>query len=134
MSKGRKNKILSVLFLFFILGSISAAIPGEKKIFLKDNWYLKSSYLVKEDGKKISSGEFRPKNWYKINIPTTVLTALVKNGAYPDPYVGLNNMKIPDASNEFNREHNLEKYSHLPDKRNPWTDPPVHLATKVLGF
>lgn len=123
MSKGRKNKILSVLFLFFILGSISAAIPDKKKIFLKENWCLKSSYLVKEDGKKISSGEFRPKNWYKINIPTTVLTALVKNGAYPDPYVGLNNMKIPDASNEFNREHNLEKYSHLPDKRNPWADP-----------
>lgn len=123
MSKGRKNKILSVLFLFFILGSISSAIPDKKKIFLKENWCLKSSYLVKEDGKKISSGEFRPKNWYKINIPTTVLTALVKNGAYPDPYVGLNNMKIPDASNEFNREHNLEKYSHLPDKRNPWADP-----------
>lgn len=123
MSKRRKNEILSVLVLLFILGSISSAFPGEKKIFLKENWYLKSSYLVEHGGKKISSGEIRPKNWHKINIPTTVLTALVKNGVYPDPYVGLNNMKIPDASSEFNHEHNLEKYSHLPDKRNPWADP-----------
>ena len=99
------------------------ALAGEEKIFLKENWYLKSSYLVKGDGKKISSGESKPQNWYKTTIPTTVLTALVKNGVYPDPYVGLNNMKIPDASDEFNREHHLGKYSHLPENRNPWVDP-----------
>lgn len=118
-----KNTVVSLLVLFFMLCNISTAISSERKIFLKENWFLKSSYLVKEDGQKISSSEFKPTNWYQINIPTTVLAGLVKNGIYPDPYVGMNNMKIPDASDEFNRKYDLGKYSHFLDKRNPWADP-----------
>lgn len=109
--------------LIFLLCNISIAFSAEKKIFLRKNWHMKSSYLVKMDGKKISSPEFKPVNWHPITVPTTVLTGLVKNSIYPDPYVGMNNMKIPDASNEFNHKYELAKYSHLPDKRNPWTDP-----------
>jgi len=53
----------------------------------------------------------------------TVLSALVKNGVYPDPRIGLNSYRIPDSSDEFARKFDLAKYSHLPDKRNPWRDP-----------
>ncbi|HEY0299271.1 MAG TPA: glycoside hydrolase family 2 TIM barrel-domain containing protein, partial [Arachidicoccus sp.] len=62
-------------------------------------------------------------SWYKAEIPSTVLTALVKNNIYPDPYVGLNNMLIPDASDSFNAKYDLEKYSYLPGIKNPWKDP-----------
>jgi len=115
------KKILPLLILLFC--SISITFAGENKMFLRENWHLKSSYLVKDDGKKISSPEFKPINWYPVTIPTTVLTCLVKNSIYPDPYVGMNNMKIPDASDEFNHKYDLAKYSHLPDKQNPWADP-----------
>ncbi|NIM92075.1 MAG: hypothetical protein GTO17_14140 [Candidatus Aminicenantes bacterium] len=118
----KSNKIIPAL-LIFMLGSIAIAFTSEKKIFLKENWVLKSSYHVKDDGQAISSSKFKPQNWHRTNVPTTVLTALVKNRVYPDPYVGMNNMKIPDASDEFNQSYDLEKYSHLPDQRNPWTDP-----------
>ncbi len=35
----------------------------------------------------------------------------------------MNNMLIPDASDEFNKKYNLEQYSHLPDQPNPWIKP-----------
>ena len=63
------------------------------------------------------------RDWYAVRVPTTVLNALVKHGVYPDPRVGMNAYRIPDASDEFNRKHDLARFSHLPDKRNPWRDP-----------
>ena len=52
-----------------------------------------------------------------------MLTGLVANHIYPDPYQGLNNMLIPDASDQFNKEYNLEQYSYLPNDPNPWKKP-----------
>jgi exo-1,4-beta-D-glucosaminidase len=92
-------------------------------IFLREGWRIQSSLLVKTSGDKISRPDFRTDGWYAAAVPTTVLNALVRNSVYPDPYVGLNNMQIPDASDEFNREYGLAKFSHLPDGRNPWADP-----------
>lgn len=61
--------------------------------------------------------------WFPVTVPSTVLTGLVKNGIYPDPYQGMNNMLIPDASDQFNKKYNLEQYSHLPNNPNPWNKP-----------
>ena len=47
-----------------------------------------------------------------MKVPSTVLTGLVANKIYPDPYSGLNNMLIPDASDEFNKKYNLEQFSY----------------------
>ncbi|MCQ2184539.1 MAG: glycoside hydrolase family 2 [Bacteroidales bacterium] len=33
---------------------------------------------------------------YNATVPSTVLTTLVRQGVYPDPYFGVNNMAIPD--------------------------------------
>ena len=52
-----------------------------------------------------------------------MLTGLVANKIYPDPYIGMNNMLIPDASDEFNKEYNLEQYSYIPNVGNPWKKP-----------
>ena len=32
-------------------------------------------------------------------------------------------MLIPDASDQFNKEYNLEQYSYLPNEPNPWKKP-----------
>lgn len=38
--------------------------------------------------------------WMDVTVPTTVLSALVDNGVYPDPWNGLDNFTIPDISEE----------------------------------
>ncbi|MCX6992089.1 MAG: beta galactosidase jelly roll domain-containing protein [Kiritimatiellaeota bacterium] len=93
------------------------------KLYLKDNWHLKSTFMVKDESKSVSGAGYNTDGWYPVSVPTTVLNALVKNSVYPDPRVGLNNFLIPDASDEYNAKHDLAKYSYLPNKRNPWRDP-----------
>ena len=58
--------------------------------------------------------------WYSTTVPTTTQAALIRSGVYPDPYVSLNNMLIPDACSEHNVRYDLNKYSHLPNQENPW--------------
>ncbi|MCX6995669.1 MAG: glycoside hydrolase family 2, partial [Kiritimatiellaeota bacterium] len=84
---------------------------------------MQSSVLVPEEGVTISAPAYQPKGWYDVSAPTTVLSALTKHGVYPDVRFALNAYRVPDASDEFNAKHDLAKFSHLPDKRNPWSDP-----------
>jgi len=123
------HRILGVvLFFLFSVPVLSVddvqrgAVAGSR-LDLNRGWYLSSIVLVQDSAQTISSPSFRPAGWYPVNIPSTVLAALVKNDVYPNPYVGMNNMLIPDASEEFNRKYDLHKHSYLPDKRNPWQDP-----------
>lgn len=53
---------------------------------LESGWLLRESYRTNEPGE-----------WYSATVPGTVLTTLVDQGIYPDPYWGLNNMAIPDT-------------------------------------
>jgi exo-1,4-beta-D-glucosaminidase len=106
-------------FVWLGLPSQSAGAEGNH-VFLREGWSLQTSLMVRENGDKISQPDFRTEGWYAATVPTTVLHALVRNSVYPDPYVGMNNMRIPDASDEFNRAYGLAKFSHLPGGRNPW--------------
>jgi beta-galactosidase/beta-glucuronidase len=118
-----KNWICLAFVAACMLGNLVLAYEIQDGIFLRENWYVRSVSLVEKDGQTLTSGRFKPSGFYKTYVPTTVLSALVRNGVYPDPYVGLNNMKIPDASDDFNRDYDLAKFSHLSDRRNPWADP-----------
>jgi exo-1,4-beta-D-glucosaminidase len=99
---------------------VAAQLP--EKLVLRD-FQLQSSVLVEADGGTVSSRAFTPRDWYPVQVPSTVLRALVARGVYPDPYVGMNNMRIPDASDEFNRKFDLARFSHLPGQANPWSKP-----------
>ncbi len=103
-------------------GGEQATLPGGC-LTLADGWQLQSSVLVKEDGARLSMPDYRANGWYTTRVPSTVLSALVKNGVYPDPRFGLDAFRIPDSSDEFNRKHDLAPFSHLPGKRNPWRSP-----------
>ena len=120
------SKILWLCLIMTIDGMTGRAADtwqaGQRRT-LAEGWQLKSSALVLEDGSRVSAVDYQPQEWLKISMPSTVLSALVKNGVYPDPRIGLNTFRIPDASDEFNRKHDLAKHSYLPDKRNPWKDP-----------
>jgi exo-1,4-beta-D-glucosaminidase len=57
----------------------------------------------------------------------------VANKVYPDPYIGMNNMLIPDASDTFNRDYNLSQYSFLPGEPNPWKKPYWYRTTFTVA-
>ncbi len=85
---------------------------------------LQSSFLVPSAGEEISTPGYKSNiYWFPVKVPSTVLTGLVANNVYPDPYQGMNNMFIPDASDEFNKKYNLEQFSHIPGLPNPWSKP-----------
>jgi Exo-beta-D-glucosaminidase Ig-fold domain/Glycosyl hydrolases family 2/Glycosyl hydrolases family 2, sugar binding domain/Glycosyl hydrolases family 2, TIM barrel domain len=117
---------VSIFFLFinFLLFTNLFAQNGTVKQVKLIDFNLQSSALVKESGNGLSSpGYHSGIYWFPVKVPSTVLTGLVANHIYPDPYQGLNNMLIPDASDQFNKEYNLEQYSHLPNDPNPWKKP-----------
>jgi hypothetical protein len=91
-------------------------------ILIRNDWKVKSSLETGINGATISSSKIMTKGWATTSVPATVLTALVRNGIYPNPYIGTNNMLIPDCSDEFNKDYDLLKYSHIVNK-NPWKAP-----------
>ena len=112
-----------LLFTFVFSKGLHAQSAGIKQVKLTD-FDLQSSSLIKENGETISlPGYHSGVYWFPVKVPTTVLRGLVTNNIYPDPYLGLNNMLIPDASDQFNKEYNLEQYSYLPNEPNPWKKP-----------
>lgn len=129
------KKFVLFLFLFSLhnvyakdkLWSSVDSVPffslPESSFLLYDNWQMRESFYVGMDGSSISRVGYKSTGWYDTTVPTTVLGTFVRHGVYPDPYVGLNNMRIPDASDEVNSKYDLNKYSHLPEKRNPWKFP-----------
>jgi hypothetical protein len=91
-------------------------------LLLRHNWQVRSASQVDLKGSQISQPGIVVEGWAKTSIPATALTALVRNGIYPNPYLGLNNMKIPDASDEYNSDYNLLQFSHIKNT-NPWKKP-----------
>ena len=103
-----------------------------KQVQLKD-FALQSSAVIKEDGSVLSSTLYQSKNyWFPVQVPSTVLTGLVANHVYADPYIGMNNLLIPDASDSFNHEYHLEQYSFLPNEPNPWKKPYWYRTTVTV--
>jgi hypothetical protein len=98
-------------------------VTTDRRVVLSDGWLLQSSAVVSDPGADLSRAGYKPRRWFPVSVPSTVLSALIKNQVYPDLRVGLNAYRIPDSSDEFNAKHDLAKFSHLPEQRNPWRDP-----------
>jgi len=103
------------------------------KLIQLHDFNLQSSAVTTEDGASISTMQYHSKNyWFPVEVPSTVLSGLVANHVYPDPYIGMNNMLIPDASDSFNHQYHLEQYSYLPNEPNPWKKPYWYRTTFVV--
>lgn len=116
-----KQRIKSATSTFIVDDAPLAEMP-EKSFLLRNNWYVKSSLEIGRKGSFLSGRKINTDNWAVTTLPATVLTALVRNQVYPNPYVGQNNMRIPDSNDEYNSSYDLLKYSHIKG-RNPWKDP-----------
>ncbi|HKJ32794.1 MAG TPA: beta galactosidase jelly roll domain-containing protein [Balneolales bacterium] len=112
-----------LLFLLVMISGTAWCQQSRHHIQLK-NFQLQSSDIIHANGQQLSSANYQSKNdWFSVKVPSTVLAGLVANKIYPSPYFGMNNMRIPDASDAFDSTYHLFKYSYLPNNRNPWKDP-----------
>lgn len=65
------------------------------KTFLHKDWQIQSSCEARADGAKIATPGFDAKGWHRIDIPSTVVGALVSDKTYPDPDYGTNLKSFP---------------------------------------
>ena len=74
---------------------------AESRIDLKQHWVIQSSAKVPYSGDQISSVGFDVHGWYSASVPTTVFSALVQDGVYPDPYFGMNLRAVPGITGDI---------------------------------
>ena len=72
------------------------ALRGSELV-LNAGWELAEAPRLKADGARLSQAGVDTREWYDATVPGTVLTTLVEQGVYPDPYFGLNNLAIPES-------------------------------------
>jgi exo-1,4-beta-D-glucosaminidase len=72
----------------FFAALLLASAPG--RMLLHDNWAIQSSAQVHDPGAAISAPGYDARDWYPATVPSTVLSALVRQRVYPDPYFGMN--------------------------------------------
>lgn len=106
-----------------LCGSEPLSVVSDDAVLLHDGWQMRESYFCGNDGCRFSTLKFPASDWYSTTVPATVLSVLVNHGVYPNPYIGMNAMQIPDASDDFNERYGLARYTHLPDGENPWHKP-----------
>jgi hypothetical protein len=70
---------------------------GENEYLLSSGWEMAEADQVTAADRSIFSLDFNTTGWYNAIVPGTVLTTLVNQGVYPDPYFGLNNLSIPES-------------------------------------
>ena len=75
-----------------LIAQLAAAAPA---ILLRQGWAIQSSQAVHATGDAISQPSFPARDWYAATVPTTVLSALVEDHVYPDPYTGMNLRSLP---------------------------------------
>ncbi len=90
---------------FLLLARLSLAQHGQatpakhdSKFPLAEGWALQSSRKVDQSGEVLSKPGFQPRGWRPVRVPTTVVSALVKDKVLPDPYFGMNLRKFPGVS------------------------------------
>jgi hypothetical protein len=66
------------------------APASDGRLRLTQGWEMAAAHDVLAKGAAIS-------RWYNATVPGTVLTTLIDQGVYPDPYLGLNNLRISDT-------------------------------------
>lgn len=79
-----------------MLIAVSLHLSAQKKYELNTGWKCSPVGNVREQGERISSVDYTLTNWEPAVVPGTVLTTQLKNGKIPDPFIGMNNKKIPD--------------------------------------
>ena len=92
----RPTMILAVLCAV-MTGGLGSRV-AEVRLDLREGWAIQSSAKVTAGGEAVSRPGFATAGWHRATVPTTVVSALVADGTYPDPYYGTNLREIPGAT------------------------------------
>lgn len=115
MGRVRNLGIGTLAIVFLCIAAIpskaqSPALTDEStEIVLRKNWSIQPSSAVHADGAAISQAGFSIQDWYPATLPSTVLSALVQDQVYPDPYTGMNLRSIPGTTYPI-----FEDFSNIP--------------------
>ena len=115
--KNWTNLVLSCVCLFTVacsflstsLASELEATPPETKLTLANGWYIQPSSEVQQTGSILSTPQFEPRHWYRATVPSTVMSALVADHVFADPYFGMNLRSIPGTNYPIGAN-----FSHFP--------------------
>ena len=96
----RVRRILAVFFscVWAVATASTSESTHSDNVILRENWFIQSSADAHADGAAISAVGFSTRSWYPATMPSTVLSALVEDKVYPDPYTGMNLRSIPGTS------------------------------------
>jgi exo-1,4-beta-D-glucosaminidase len=86
------------LILFPLTVFAQNSRTSETPLSLNRGWQLQSSARVESDGANMSTPKFEAKGWIPVDVPATVVAALVKQKVYPDPDFGMNLRSFPGIS------------------------------------
>lgn len=78
----------------------SSAVAAPRDAVEPQGWQLLATADVADADSTVASNGYDTAEWHSVTLPSTVLNALVVDGTYPDPRVGMNNFQIPDVSEE----------------------------------
>ncbi len=130
----------SVLFLVLILvgPALRGASPQESgaapEMLLREGWAIQSSAEVHDTGPAVSTPGYNSRDWYRATLPSTVLSALVENRCYPDPYVGMNLRSIPGTTYPiYANFSNIPMPPDSPFRRSWWYRTEFALPTEYRG-
>jgi exo-1,4-beta-D-glucosaminidase len=79
---------LFLLLLACCIASATAPIAHAQELQLEMDWRIQSSSLADAGGARISTTAYVPKGWYPATVPSTIVGALVDDGAYVDLFQG----------------------------------------------
>ena len=80
-------------------GKGEAPVRGaDGRIVLRGGWTLETSAKVDAKGEVIATPQFSPTGWHEVTVPTTVVAALVKEKALPDPFFAMNLRSYPGVN------------------------------------
>jgi exo-1,4-beta-D-glucosaminidase len=100
------------LVIILFVGTAAASskeATDSATVVLRENWFIQPSADVKADGSAISAAGFPTDGWYPATLPSTVMSALVQEQVYPDPYTGMNLRSIPGTTYPI-----FEDFSNIP--------------------
>jgi exo-1,4-beta-D-glucosaminidase len=110
--------------LTLVLAALACCMPAAhatgQQLDLRDGWAIQSSKQAAGGGAALSQPGYDTKGWHKTTVPTTVFSALVADGTYPDPYFGMNLRKAPGVTYEIGQ--NFSNRPMAPDSpfSAPW--------------
>src|ERR1039458_5696449 len=77
------------LVLIAVLAA-SAAYAQNETLLLREGWSIQPSSAVLDTAANVSTPGYPARDWYKATMPSTVVSALVRDQVYADPYNGMN--------------------------------------------